>query len=483
MGHRHRSLLLPLVDLTMTAPAPGDDATTSPLPHSSARLPRRRGGRRIAVVAVTATALFVGGALGVGLLGDNTGAGADALDAAAFSNPGSALAISPVAASSDQTAVQITRLQDRLVDLPQDASSWAALGSAYVQQARITLDPGFYPKAEGALKRSLELRPRENLAALVGMGALANARHEFASAARWGQRAVEVSGFNPDAYAVLADAYTQLGQPAEATRAVQRMLDLSPALPALTRGSYDLEQRGDRAGAIALMQRALKDAFTPADIGFCRYYLGELAFSAGDLVTAAGHYEAGLAADPRSAPLLQGRAKVTALRGDVDGGLRDYATLVGRVPNPQYVVEYAELLTKAGQVKQAREQFALVETLHEIFAGNGGRDDLALAEYEADHGDAEKAVTYARAEWQARKSVVVADALAWALHRAGRNKEALVFADRAVARGWRNALFFHHRAEIRRALGDTVGAAADEQRARRDNPAFDPTLPAFGRPT
>ncbi len=467
----------------MTAPAPGGDPANSLPSNRSATPPPRRGGRRIAVVVVTAAALFVGGALGVGLLGDNGRSGADALGAAATDDPGSALAVSPVAASGDETGAQILRLQRRLVDLPQDAPGWAALGAAYLQQARITLDPSFYPKAEGALQRSLELRPRDNLAALVGMGALANARHEFASAARWGRRAVEVSTYNPDAFAVLADAYTQLGRPADATAAVQRMLDLSPALPALTRGSYDLEQRGDRRGAVTLMQRALSNAFTPADIGFCRYYLGELAFSAGDLRTASRHYDAGLAADPRSAPLLQGRAKVAALRGDSAAALRDYAALVGRVPNPQYVVEYAELLTKEGQDDKAREQFALVETLHEIFAANGGRDDLALAEYEADHGDADRAVAYARAEWRQRKSVVVADALAWALHRAGRDQEALIFADKAVSRGWRNALFFHHRAEIRRALGDVPGAAADTQRARRDNPSFDPTLPAFGRPT
>lgn len=453
-----------------------------PMTERSSNSPRRRV-RRAALVGGLAAALFVGGGLGFTMRGNNAGPAPAQLSAAAIRDLGASAAISPVRAGTPGTSGQIAQLQARLEADPQDAAGWAALGAAYVQQARITLDPAYYPKAEGALTRSLELRSRDNLPALIGMGALANARHDFAGAVRWGRQAVAVSSFTPDAYAVLTDAYTQLGRPGRATAAVQRMLDLSPALPALTRASYDLEQRGDLTGAVALMQRALQDAFVPADVGFCRYYLGELAFGAGDLDGAARHYTAGLVADPQSAPLLQGKAKVAALRGDTSSALRDYADLVVRVPNPQYVVEYGELLAKLGRAEQAREQFQLVETLHQLFADNGGRDDLALAEFEADHGSPAAAVRHARAEWDKRRSAVVADALAWSLHRAGRHAEALTYADLAVARGWRNALFFHHRAEIHRALGDRAAARADAGRVRTYNPAFDAELPAFGRPT
>src|SRR5437870_8198189 len=42
----------------------------------------------------------------------------------------------------------IEALQGRLRAVPQDWRAWAALGSAYVQQARITGDPTWYPRAE-----------------------------------------------------------------------------------------------------------------------------------------------------------------------------------------------------------------------------------------------------------------------------------------------------------------------------------------------
>ena len=67
--------------------------------------------------------------------------------------------------------------------------AFASLGLAYVQQARVTADPSYYPKAQGVLERSLGLERSDNFAAMVGMAALAAARHDFAGALRWGEQA------------------------------------------------------------------------------------------------------------------------------------------------------------------------------------------------------------------------------------------------------------------------------------------------------
>lgn len=60
---------------------------------------------------------------------------------------------------------------------------------AYVEQARVTADPSYYSNAEGALEKSLQLRPEGNDDALTASGALANARHEFEDAANFARRA------------------------------------------------------------------------------------------------------------------------------------------------------------------------------------------------------------------------------------------------------------------------------------------------------
>ena len=67
-----------------------------------------------------------------------------------------------------------------------------------MQEARVTADPTYYPKAEGVLDRSLERCTRsDNEGALVGMAALAAARHDFAGALRYGERARAVNPTTP----------------------------------------------------------------------------------------------------------------------------------------------------------------------------------------------------------------------------------------------------------------------------------------------
>ncbi|TQL96642.1 Tfp pilus assembly protein PilF [Actinoallomurus bryophytorum] len=377
----------------------------------------------------------------------------------------------------------IARYQQTLHDTPGDYRTWADLGAAYVQQARITVDPTYYPKADGALRRSLALDDTENYPAMVGMAALANARHDFAGAVRWGERAKKISPSNPDVFGTLGDAYTQLGDYPAATAAIGRMTALQPGVSSFTRASYELEQHGDVAGARRVLEQALQAAYTPADVAFCRYYLGELALHAGDLGQAAEQYGLARTADPTYVPALEGIAKTEALRGDSGSAVRDFQTVVGRIPQPQYVVEYAELLTSLKRGNEAARQRQVIDGEQRLFAANGVTDDLTASEYAADTGDAAGALAHARAEWARRRSVVVADALAWALHLNGKDTEALTYARQATRLGWRNAVFYQHKAAIEDAVGDTGAARADRATAQRANPHLDPAIPAIGRAT
>ncbi|MER5648918.1 hypothetical protein [Streptosporangium sp. NPDC002524] len=386
------------------------------------------------------------------------------------------LAGTPASALSLDGAIRA--LTDRLRRLPADHLAWARLGAAYVQQARVTADPSSYPRAEEALARASALSPGDP-EVLGGLAALAAGRHEFAEAVRLARSSVAANPYGLDAHAVLADAYTQLGRYGEAGRAVDRMMELRPGVAAFTRASYDAELRGDRATARRMLEHALSDAFSPADVAYCRHYLGELALHSGDARGAAEQYRLALEADPGFVPALAGAARAAALDGRTAEAIDRYATVVARLPLAQYVVEYAEVLGAAG--RDPSEQWALLRAQRDLTRAAGVRDDLTWAEYEADHGSPALAVTHARAEYARNPNVVAADALAWALHRDGRSREALPYARKATATGWRNALLLHHRAEIERALGMTAEARRSTARARAANPSFSPGLPALAR--
>ncbi|MDQ3404584.1 MAG: tetratricopeptide repeat protein [Actinomycetota bacterium] len=380
------------------------------------------------------------------------------------------------ATPAEQSALNrtIDTAQTKLRRTPNDPATWALLGAAYVEQARVTGDPGYYTKAQGALQKSLDQQPDGNAQALIGQGALANARHDFAVARDWGERAKTVAPDTAEVYGVLADAYTQLGQADAATDAVQRMVDIEPGVPSFTRAAYDFEQRGRIDDARAALERALDTAATTADASFCHYQLGELAFDTGRLDDAAGHYEDGLRADPANAALRQGSAKVAEARGDVPGALGKYRELVNTTPTSQYVHEYALLLLANGRAQEAESQFALIDTQRRLAAASGAGDDLADSVVAADRGDVATALSLAEGEWARRQSAPVADALAWALHLAGRDTEALSYTDKAAASGWVNATFTYHRGMILAALDRAPEAIPVLENALTTNPHFSP---------
>ncbi|MGH3870421.1 MAG: tetratricopeptide repeat protein [Pseudonocardiaceae bacterium] len=378
----------------------------------------------------------------------------------------------PIDAPSDPLSRSIAAAQKRLLDNPGDAVTLAALGSAYVERARVTADPSYYQRAQAALDRSMAVQPGGNAGALIGLGSLANARHDFAAARDLAQRARDLQPATAAGYGVLADALTQLGDAPGASAAIQRMLDLRPGIASFTRASYDFELHGRVDDARYALEQALADSTGPETIAFCRYYLGELAFNAGDLDAAAAQYERGLVAAPKDVALRQGRAKVAVARGDLDQALLDYAKVTNRVPLPQYVQEYGELLESAGRIDAAKRQYTLFTQQQRLYESAGSVDDLAVAQFAADHGDPAEALRRAEAEWQRRQSVLVADAMAWALHVNGRDAEALTFADRAGALGGRNATVAYHRGMILASLGRRTQAQQQLAGALAINPYF-----------
>ncbi|MFJ6822428.1 tetratricopeptide repeat protein [Streptomyces niveus] len=435
---------------------PRQTGATDPAADPNSRPPGRGRLRAAAVTVALGAALFLVGAIALSPLDKDP-------DAAKDARPG---------ASSPRGS--IAALREDLRRLPENPVGWAQLGMAYVQQGRTTSDPAVYAKAESALRRSLKVQPRDNYQAETGMGALAAARHDFAAALTWGRRAAATNPSNAAAQGVLADAYTQLGRYEESYRAVQRMTDLRPDTSSLARASYTWELRGDIPRARALMKRALNDAASPSDQAFARLHLATLAQESGDADTALREAENGLRRAEDDAPLLEARARAHAALGHGRQAVADYTAAVAIAPLPQYVLGLGELQQSLGRETEARAQYGILRAQEQVRrAGNAPADTDAIL-FEADHGDAGRAVTMGRAAVETRPFIAVQDAYAWALHRAGRDAEALPYADRALSLGTRGALYHYHRAMIHEGLGDTSAARKDLERALAVDPHFHP---------
>jgi tetratricopeptide (TPR) repeat protein len=380
------------------------------------------------------------------------------------------------AAGATSLDAEIARTQQHLRDVPRDFQAWATLGFDYVQQAKLTVDPTYYPKSDAALRQSLLLDHTDNFVAMAGEAALASARHDFRSALAWARRGLRIDPRSAVLYGALTDAYTQLGRYDAAGRAAAHMEELSPGTPAESRLSYAAELRGDDVDAARFMRLALSNAASAADVAFARYYLGQLSLNTGHPVAAVREFSAGLAVSPTDTTLLEGRAKAEAALGQTTRALADFQLVVNRVPQPGYVLEYGELLQASGRSGAAAQQWELFRTEERLFRANGVTLDVDQILFEADHGNATRAVRTGARALSTRPFLDTYDAYAWALHRVGANEQALREADIALSTGVTNALFLFHRGEIERSLGNTGAAHRDLSRALQIDPTFSPLL-------
>ena len=143
----------------------------------------------------------------------------------------------------------------------------------------------------------------DDVDAMVGLGTLALARHEFAAALDWGEQARALAPYHAAAYGVIGDAQVELGRYDEAIETVQAMVDLRPDLSSYSRVSYLRELMGDREGALVAMEQAATAGSGYAEnVAWVRVQLGNLRFDGGDLAGAASEYAAALAALPGYAP-------------------------------------------------------------------------------------------------------------------------------------------------------------------------------------
>ncbi|WP_412793488.1 tetratricopeptide repeat protein [Streptomyces sp. MS06] len=429
------------------------------------RAARSAGCALLLAVALTGGALAVGGvrtgAAGVGERADGAAAPA---------------AAAPAMLASGGLGAGVTALQNHLRAQPGDWGGWATLGLAYVEQARALGDPGRYPKAEQALRRSLRLRPG-NDAALAARAALAAARHDFSGALADADRALRQNPYGERALCVRIDALVELGRYDEARRAADTADARRPGVPVFTRYAYVRELSGDTEGARTILERALTTATTPGDVAYVAAQLGLLAWNQGDYDGALRHYARALAADDAYLPALLGRARAQAARGDRAQAIEGMEAVVARFPLPVPLVVLGELYEDRGadgDRARARDQYALVGAWTGLARAGGVDVDLDTALAAADHGDRATALRAARAEWARRHSVHTADALAWALHVNGADGEALSLARRATATGYRNALFLYHLGIIERATGHPDRARSHLSAALELNPGFSP---------
>ncbi|MFE2507598.1 tetratricopeptide repeat protein [Streptomyces naganishii] len=473
----------------MEKPAPSPATSLTPEP------PRRRRPRTGLLLRLLVALLVAAGVLGAVWLALPAERPASRAPAPAPGTEALSAVTDGAPAALGDLAALIGERERRVRLRPRDAGAWAVLGAAYVERGRRTANPANYPMADDALRTSLRLRPKDNAEALAGLAALADERRDFRTARSYGEAALKLDPKRWTAYPPLIDACTGLGDYKATGRALDKLLKLrhAPAVKARAAGVY--WDRGWREDAAAQLSDAAAAAATPVEQAAYVERAGRIAFDRGDREDALRHFDAALRLDPDQREARAGRGRALAALGRTEQALKAYHQAVDRRPSPQYLLELGELYQSLGREREAAAQYARLRDRVRQETAAGVDDELVLGRFEADHAGAEPAVRRLRAEWRRQPGIPVADALGWALHRAGQDEEALKFATAAMdstkGGGVRDALYAFHRGVIEQSLDRTGAARRHLEEALRTNPYFSPlwgpearaALDALGEPS
>ncbi|CAN5591242.1 hypothetical protein BH24CHL9_BH24CHL9_02450 [soil metagenome] len=188
----------------------------------------------------------------------------------------------------------------------EDIASLREVGQQSIQRSRETVDPAALAEAERNFSRLLELAP-DDPEAVIGLGTVALARHEFAAALELGLQAEELAPGSSRALGIIVDARIELGDYEAAGEALARMLRARPDLSSYSRLSYFHEL----------------------------HYL----------------------------PALRGLARVAVAQDDLGTAITHLEAAVARVPLPDLLIELGETLETAGRADEAASRFELVRQI------------------------------------------------------------------------------------------------------------------------
>jgi len=397
-------------------------------------------------------------------------------------------AAAPLEAADKANETAIRFLEERVKRDPDDFSAHNKLAGYYQLRLRETGDLSYLDLAARAARASLASVPEaRNTGGLAALTQSELAAHDFAAARDHAMQLTQLDPGKSYPYGMLGDALLELGEYEKAADAYRQMERRAGGIGegSETRQARLAQLRGDSAGAKRHFTRALVLALDlplpPREtVAWCRWQLGETAFSTGDYETAERHYRDALTTFPDYYRALASLGRVRAARGDLAGAIEHYEHATRRLPDLEFVAALGDLYQLAGREKESAAQFALVEKIGHLSAANGALYNRQFALFYADHDmKAEAAYASAVKEYEVRRDIHGADAVAWTALKAGKINEAQAAIKEALRLGTRDAKLFYHAGMIARAAGDQTSARDYLKRALALNSRFDPLQSAI----
>ena len=330
-----------------------------------------------------------------------------------------------------------------------DRSRLAAL---YLDRAREMGSFADFQRAEEMAQASLRLRESHNAGSYVLLASALMGQHRFSEAMRAAARADMLEPGLVSHRALIGEIAIELGD-YDLARAVFDSLKrerLSDAASLRLARWYEIS--GQPKAADARLRATLAEwkrvpDISPANLGWLYARLGDLALKDGQLARADSDLTAGLAIAPNDHRLLSTAARLELRRGNPAKAIEFAERAIFIVMDPATLGTLSDALEADGNKEKAAEYAAVMRTV--AFADTSAFPHRTWSLWMLDHDrDVKQVLRVAAAELRQRRDVYGWDLYAWALHKAGRQREAADAMRQALRMGTRDELLSRHAAAI-----------------------------------
>lgn len=327
-------------------------------------------------------------------------------------------------------------IEGLLAEIEADPKNYKAklnLAQAYIQEARITGDHGYYDQAALELLDDVIKNEPTNFDALCCKSTVLLSQHHFSEGLEVAQTALSLNPNSAFVYGLLCDSYVELGNYPEAVKMCDKMISIRPDIRSYARVSYLREIYGDMPGAIQVAKLAVSAGYPGLEqTAWTRMILAHLYESTGKLDSAEYQYRLALQERPEYPFAYAGLARIEKANGNYKEAINLLLKAKKDIIEYSFDDELTDLYRLNKEDDKAEEsaesvieQLSPVANADESTSGHGHYADKELAYAYLKVNNTKDALKHAMLEYKRRpNNIDVCETVAWVNYKKGNYSQA-----------------------------------------------------------
>ncbi|MGZ4033870.1 MAG: tetratricopeptide repeat protein [Bacteroidia bacterium] len=362
---------------------------------------------------------------------------------------------------------------------PENYKAKLSLAQAYIQEARVTGDHGYYDKAALDLLDDVIQNEPKNFDALCCKATVLLSQHHFSDGLAVANIALPLNPNSAFIYGLMCDANVELGNYPEAVKMCDKMVSLRPDIRSYARVSYLREIHGDLPGAIQACKLAVSAGYPGLEQSeWTRMILGHLYEITGHIDSAEYEYKTALNDRPSYAFAIAGLGRIAKAKGNYKEAIADYEKAKKDIVEYSFSDELTDLYALNNEPdkskKSAQEVIDMLSPManaDETSSSHGHYADKELAYAYLKINDTANALKHAMLEYDRRPdNIDVCEAVAWVKYKEGDYKTANAMINKSLRTNCQNPALLCHAGLIKIKAGEKEKGIELIKKAFANNP-------------